>query len=89
MFYDRAVNHGSGRAVHQAVDEGRVGVLINLLDAAGELVGRLSPVVILHRDHEHRLDLLRVRGGKRPLLRTGHTLPTCGKIWGTSSKPPR
>lgn len=51
-----------GRAVHQAVEEGRVGVLIALLDAAGELIGRLGPVVILHRDHEHCFDLLRVRG---------------------------
>ena len=59
---DGAVDHGSGRAIHQAVDEGGVGILINLLDAAGELIGRLGPVVILHRDHEHGLDLLGMCG---------------------------
>ena len=33
--------------------------MINLLDAAGELVGRLGPVMIFHRDHKNSLDLLR------------------------------
>ena len=49
-----------GRSIHKAVDVWCVRVLINLLDAAGELIGWLRPVVILHRDHEHFLDFLRV-----------------------------
>ncbi len=59
---DGAVNHRSGRAIHQAVDEGRVGVLIDLLDAAGKLIGRLGPVVVFHCNHKHGLDLLSMRG---------------------------
>jgi hypothetical protein len=37
-------------------NEWRVGILINLLDTADELVCGLSPVVVLHRDHEHCFD---------------------------------
>ena len=45
-----------GGSVDQAVDERRVGILKDLLDRAGKLIGRLSPVVVFHRDHENRLD---------------------------------
>ncbi len=54
---DRApVDHGNGGAVDQAVDERGGGVLENLHLAAGELVGRLRPVVVFQGDHEDRLD---------------------------------
>jgi len=36
-------------------------VLRNLLNAAGELIRRLRPVVILHRDDEHRFYTMTVR----------------------------
>src|SRR5579863_3212777 len=54
---DRAIDDGVAGSVHQTVDERGVGILINLLDSAVELVGRLSPVVILHRDYEDRLNI--------------------------------
>src|SRR5262249_49714986 len=47
-------SHGS--AVDQAVDEGSVGVLENLLDRTRKLVSRLRPIVVFHGDHEDRLD---------------------------------
>src|SRR5262245_29406613 len=43
-------------SVYETVYERRGGILIDLLDSAGELVIRLSPVVILHRDHEYGLN---------------------------------
>src|SRR5579862_7741931 len=52
-----AVNDGARGSVHQAVDEWSVGILINLLDSAGDL-SRLGPIVILHRDHEYSLDVV-------------------------------
>src|SRR5580704_1528688 len=55
-----SVNHGEGGSLHQTVNEGGVGILINLLDPAGELVGGLGPVVILHRDHEYRFDVFSI-----------------------------
>jgi hypothetical protein len=51
------VDRGS---VDQAVDERGVGVLENLLDGTGKLVGRLRPVVVFEGDHEDRLDSFRV-----------------------------
>src|ERR1039457_1465803 len=54
------VNHGVGGPTHQAVNERGVGILINLLDPAGELVGGLRPVMVLHGDHEYRLDVIGV-----------------------------
>ena len=57
----RAVNAGPRRPIHKTIDEGRIGVLKNLLDSAGQL-DWLGPVVILHRDHENSLDLLRAGG---------------------------
>ena len=50
------IDRGNGGSVNQAVDEGGVGVLENLLDAGTELVGRLRPVVVFQGDHEDRLD---------------------------------
>ena len=50
-------------SVHETVDKRRVRIQINLLDAAGELVGGLSPVMIFHRDYENGLDLLRFGTG--------------------------
>ena len=50
------IHDGSRGPVHKAVDEGRVGILKNLLDWAGKLVGRLSPIVVFHGDHENRFD---------------------------------
>lgn len=55
----RAVHGGDRGSVYEAVDEGRVRILQNLLRLARKLVLRLGPVVILHRDHENALDLLR------------------------------
>src|SRR5262252_4635182 len=46
----------AGGAVNQAIDERGVGVLKNLLDGTGKLVGRLRPVVVFHGDHEDRFD---------------------------------
>jgi len=48
-------------AVNKTVDKRGVRILINLLNCAGELVGRLSPVVVLHRDHKHGLNFLGLR----------------------------
>jgi hypothetical protein len=45
-----------GGSVNQAIDERGVGVLKNLLDGTGKLVGRLRPVVVFHGDHEDRFD---------------------------------
>ncbi len=50
------IDRGNGGSVNQAVDERGVGVLENLLDGTGKLVGRLRPVVVFHGDHEDRLD---------------------------------
>jgi len=47
-----AVNDGNRGPIHEAVDERRGGILENLLDRSAELVGRLRPVVVFHRDHE-------------------------------------
>src|SRR5665213_2878785 len=54
------VNQGVGGSLHQTINEGCVGILINLLDPAGELVGGLRPVMILHGDYEYRLDVIGV-----------------------------
>ncbi len=51
-----AVDDGSRGPAHKAVDEGRVGILKNLLDWAGKLIGRLSPIVVFHGDHENRFN---------------------------------
>src|SRR5689334_6161842 len=59
----RAVDDRERRAVDEAVDERRGRILKDLLDAAGKLIRRLSPVVVFHRDHEHGLDLLRMGAG--------------------------
>jgi len=48
----------AGRAIHQAVDERRSRILKDLL-RVGLSVG-LRPVVILHRDHEHRFHAMAV-----------------------------
>ena len=32
-------------------------ILVNLLDSTRELIGRLIPIVILHRNNENRFDL--------------------------------
>jgi len=50
------IDRSYGSSVDQAVDEGGVGVLENLLDRTRKLVGRLRPVVVFHGDHEDRLD---------------------------------
>jgi hypothetical protein len=54
-----AVDHRNGCPVYQAIDEWRIGILENLLDRARELIRRLRPIVIFHRDHENFLDFLR------------------------------
>ena len=51
-----------GGSVHKTVDEWRVRVLKKLLVLPGN-GGRLSPIVILHRDHENGLDLLGADAG--------------------------
>ena len=53
-----AVDLDPGGAVDEAIDEGSVGVLVDLLDAAGELVRGLRPVVVFHRDDEDGFDFL-------------------------------
>jgi hypothetical protein len=52
-----SIDCGNRRAVNQTVDEGSVGILENLLDGAGKLVGRLRPVMIFHGDNKNLLDL--------------------------------
>jgi hypothetical protein len=54
-----AIDCGNGGPVHQAVNEGSVCILENLLDAR-KLIGRLRPVVVFHRNDEHCPDFLRV-----------------------------
>ena len=56
---DLAVDRRNRGPVHQAIDEGRIWILKNLLDRPRELVGRLRPIVIFHGDHEYGLDFLR------------------------------
>jgi hypothetical protein len=51
-----AIDRGNGGSVNQAVDERGVGVLENLLDGTGKLVGRLRPIVVFHRNHKYVLD---------------------------------
>ena len=46
----------NGGSVNQAIDKRGVGVLKNLLDGTGKLIGRLRPVVVFHGDHEDRFD---------------------------------
>ena len=55
------INLRPGSSVDEAVNKWSVGIHINLLYAAGELVRGLRPVVILHRNDEDGLDLLGVR----------------------------
>ena len=50
------IDRGNGGSVNQAVDERGVGVVENLLDGTGKLVGRLSPIVVFHRNHKFVLD---------------------------------
>jgi hypothetical protein len=52
------VNDGKPGSIHEAVNERGVRVLKYLLNTSGELVRWLRPVVVLHRNHENRLDLL-------------------------------
>ena len=52
-----AIDRGNCRSVDQAVDEWSVGILKNLLDGTGELVGRLRPVMIFHGDNKNLLDV--------------------------------
>ena len=42
----RAIDYCKSRAVYKGIDEWRVGILINLLWVADELVVRLRPVVV-------------------------------------------
>jgi hypothetical protein len=58
VFY-AVIHEGIRGPIYKAVDEGRVRILIDLLDPTRELIRWLSPVVVFHRDHEYRLDLLR------------------------------
>src|SRR5215831_12330444 len=51
---------GKGRSVYQTVDKWCGRILINLLNPPSELIVRLSPVVIFHRDDKNLLDLLSV-----------------------------
>ena len=44
---------------HETVDIGRGAILENLLDAAGELICGLSPIVVFHRNYENGLDVSR------------------------------
>src|SRR5215813_10548015 len=55
-----AVNRGISRSVHQTVDEWCRRIHKNLLNPSRELIVRLSPVVIFHRDDKNLLDLLSV-----------------------------
>src|SRR5260370_39166486 len=54
----RVVDDGIRGSIHEAINKWCVRVLIDLLDASRELVRWLRPVVVLHRNHENRLDLL-------------------------------
>ena len=54
----RIAHRGKSTPIDQAIDERRIGILIDLLDPAGELVRGLGPVVIFHCDHEDCFDLL-------------------------------
>ena len=56
---DLSVHDGECRPAHKAVDEWRVGILKNLLGAAGKFICRLTPVVVFHCDDENLFDLLR------------------------------
>jgi hypothetical protein len=56
----RVVNDGIRSSIHEAVNERCVRVLKYLLNASRELVRWLRPVVVLHRNHENRLDLLSI-----------------------------
>ena len=53
--YEAAIHKGDRGSVDQAVDEGRVGVLIDGLNAAGD-GGRLSPVVVFEGNDENVFD---------------------------------
>jgi hypothetical protein len=48
-------------ALDQVVEEGRSGIVLDLLLASRELAGGLCPVLVFHRDDEHVAD----RGGTR------------------------
>src|SRR4029077_1036177 len=56
-----AIDDLDGGSIHESVDEGCVRILINLLNAAGELIRRLSPVMVFHRDYKNGFDLLCAR----------------------------
>src|SRR5215472_7261592 len=47
-----ATHDGISAPVHQTIDEWRMGILKDLLDGTAELVCRLGPVVVFHRDDE-------------------------------------
>jgi hypothetical protein len=55
-------NDGSRGPVHKTIDEWSVGILENLLDRAGKLVGGLGPIMVFHGDHENRFDFFRAGG---------------------------
>src|SRR5262249_8703930 len=57
-----AVNDSRRGPVHKTIDEWCSRILKNLLDSAGELVGRLGPIVVLHRNNKYRLDFFRAGG---------------------------
>src|SRR5260370_38669257 len=57
----RVVDDGIRGSIHEAINKWCVRVLIDLLDPSRELVRGLRPVVVLHRNHENRLDLLAAR----------------------------
>ena len=50
------IDRGNGGSVNQAVNERGVGVVENLLDGTGKLVGRLSPIVVFHCNDKYALD---------------------------------
>src|SRR5690348_12195272 len=76
-----AADSGGGGAVDKAVDEGGGGILIDLMKARRRTVIGLRPIVILERDHEDGLHLL--RRGRRSACgnqRGGHS--NCANSFG-------
>ena len=62
-LYFVPIHHRRRASVYQAVNKWRIRVLVNLLNTAGKLIGRLRPVVIFHSDHENGFDFLAASAG--------------------------